>query len=473
MTEQSYDVVVIGLGSAGSRAAAQAFDAGAKVLAIEGGERIGGLCILRGCMPTKSLLEAAHVAHVVKDAGRFGVDVGDGVRIDFEFQMQRMRDHVERFRRAKESGVRSAGYEIRMGRPRFLDAHTIDLNGVTIRAKSFVISTGSKVADLPFQVDEGANVKTSDDMFLLKLPPESAVVLGVGPVGMEFAQWMARMGTEVHLINRSKIGSKVDPELGVEITNALSEEMQIHAPAFLQRIEPMAEGRSRLHLNTESGESQVLEVDFVLNALGRVPDFDGLDIEKAGLAIERGKIALDHHLQTTQDHIFVAGDAVGEDLILHVATTEGAYVGRNAARVAGCLKGELEGWNPEIPPVSVIFTDPPLASVGESITTLEAKGIPFLDATKKFAEQGRGITMGTKHGAMRLLAEPGAGGSGRILGCQIAGPRADDLIQIVSTAMLLGATPAQFMTVPWYHPTLAESFIEVARALVNKSDAKG
>lgn len=469
MTEETFDVVVIGLGSAGSRAAAQAHDAGANVLAIEGGERIGGLCILRGCMPTKSLLEAAHIAHVVQDAERFGVHVGDSVRIDFDFQMQRMRDHVERFRRAKENGVRGAGYEIRMGRPRFVDPHTIEMDGGRIQAKSFVISTGSKVADLPFEIDEGAQIKTSDDMFELALPPESAAVLGVGPVGLEFAQWMARMGTDVHVVNRSRIGSKVDPEVGAELTAALEEELQIHAPAFVRRIEPMAEGRSRLHLETESGESQTLEVDFVLNALGRVPDFDGLDVEKAGLVIEDGRISLDHHLQTRQKHIFVAGDAVGEDLILHVATTEGAYVGRNAARAAGCLDGGLEGWNPEIPPVSVIFTDPPFASVGESILGLEAKGVEFLEATKKFAEQGRGITMGTQHGMMRLLSEPGEGGSGRILGCQIAGPRADDLIQIVSTAMRLGATPAEFMTVPWYHPTLAESFIEVARALVVKS----
>ena len=469
MTELRYDVVVLGLGSAGSRAAAQAHEAGARVLAIEGGDRIGGLCILRGCMPTKSLLEAAHMVHVVKDAARYGVHPGGPIRVDFDFQMQRMREHVERFRRAKENGVRSVGYEIRMGRARFLDPHTVELEGRRIRARSFVISTGSKVAPLPFPVDEGAHIKTSDDMFHLAVPPESAVVLGVGPVGLEFAQWMARMGTEVHVVNRSLIGSKMDPELGTELLQALSEEMQVHAPAFVQRIEPMAGGGSRVNMRTGDGEDRILEVDFVLNALGRVPDFDGLDVEKAGLHIEQGRLELDPHLQTTQEHIFVAGDAVGEDLILHVATTEGAYVGRNAARVAGCLDGDLEGWDPEVPPISVIFTDPPVASVGASIVELEAKGIPFLQATKRFPEQGRGITMGTRHGAMRLLAEPGARGSGRILGCQIVGPRADDLIQIVSTAMRLGATPARFMTVPWYHPTLAESFIEVARDLVNQS----
>lgn len=471
MSEEQYDVVVLGLGSAGSRAAAQAHAAGAKVLGIEGGERIGGLCILRGCMPTKSLLEAAHIAHVVEDAGRFGVKVTGDVQIDFDFQMQRMRDHVERFRRAKENGVRSVGYEIRMGRPRFVDPHAIELDGQRIRARSFVISTGSKVAPLPCPVDPGAVIRTSDDMFLLQTPPESAVVLGAGPVGLEFAQWMARMGTQVTLINRSKIASKVDPELGLELTAALSAEMEVLMPALVRRIEPIAESRSRLQVEVEDGEIRTLEVDLVLNALGRVPDFDGLDVEKAGLEIEGGKLALDAHLRTRLEHIFVAGDAVGEELILHVATTEGAYVGRNAARAAGVLDGPLESWDPEIPPVSVVFTDPPLASVGESIKSLEAKGAPFLQATKRLSEQGRGITMGTQWGCVRLLAAPGPEGSGRLLGCQIVGPRADDLAQVVSTAIRLGANSQQFLTVPWYHPTLAESFIEVARSLVEKSDA--
>jgi pyruvate/2-oxoglutarate dehydrogenase complex dihydrolipoamide dehydrogenase (E3) component len=475
MVEEQYDVVVIGLGSAGSRAAAEAHKAGAKVLAIEGGEKIGGLCILRGCMPTKSLLEAAHVAHVVKDARRFGVEVSGDVTVDFAFQMLRMRDHVERFRKAKERGVRGVGYEIRMGRPRFVDPHCIDLDGGLIRAKSFVISTGSKVAELPCPVGAGAIINTSDDMFLLEKAPASAVVLGVGPVGMEFAQWLARMGTEVFLINRSRIASRVDPEIGQELTQALSQEMEVIAPALVSRIEPLADRRGAdggccLHLELENSESRILDVDLVLNALGRVPDFEGLLVEKAGLVIERGKIALNRRLQTIQEHIFVAGDAVGEDLILHVATTEGAYVGRNAARIAGLLDGELEAWDPEIPPVSVIFTDPPLACVGESIKSLEKQGRPFLHASKRFAEQGRGITMGTQHGCLRLLAEPGPNGSGRILGCQIVGPRADDLIQVVSTAMRLGATASQFLTVPWYHPTLAESFVEVARSLVHQSD---
>ncbi len=470
MTKPSYDVVVIGLGSAGSRAAAQAHEAGARVLAIEGGEQIGGLCILRGCMPTKSLLEVAHVAHVVKDAGRFGVAVKGEVEIDFEFQMQRMRGHVERFRKAKENGVRSVGYEIAMGRPQFLDPHTILLEGKKIQAKSFVISTGSKVFELPCSVDPQARIKTSDDMFLLAAPPKSAVVLGAGPVGAEFAQWMARMGTQVHLLNRSRLASKLDPLLGQEITNALSEEMEVIAPAHISHIEPIDADRSRLHVDLAEGGSRTLEVDLVLNAMGRIPDLDGLDIENAGLGLQGGKLPLNGFLQTSQEHIFVAGDAVGEDLILHVATTEGAYVGRNAARVAGVLDGELEGWDPEIPFVSVVFTDPPLALAGDSILSLEAKGTPYLEATKRFSEQGRGITMGAQHGCMRLLAAPGAGGSGRILGCMIVGPRADDLIQTVSTAMRMGATVQQFLTVPWYHPTLSETFIEVGRTIVAKSN---
>ncbi|MEZ5988493.1 MAG: FAD-dependent oxidoreductase [Planctomycetota bacterium] len=465
MSTQRYDVVVVGLGSAGSRAAGQAHAAGARVLAIEGGERIGGLCILRGCMPTKSLLEAAHVAHTVTDAGRFGLEVGS-VGLDFGFVMDRMRGHVERFRRAKENGVRAAGYEIRMGRPRFVDPHALELDGDRIEAAAFVLSTGSEVSPLPYPVAEGARVLTSDDMFLLEAPPARAVVLGAGAVGLEFAQWLARVGTEVTLANRSGILSKVSPGCGEELEAALAEEMVVYAPSRLHGVGVAADGATEVHLHDDDGHERRVPCDFVLNALGRQPIFAGLDVEALGLELVDGRVAVDERRQAAVPHVFVAGDAAGIRLILHEANLEGSLAGRNAARVAGILDGPLEAYDTSIPPFSVIFTDPPFACVGRPQVELDRAGVPYRKAVKRFPEQGRGICMGAEHGRIELFAEARGGADARLLGCEIVGPRADDLAHVVATALSLGATVGQFHRVPWYHPTLSESFIEVTRALL-------
>jgi len=457
----NYDVIVIGCGTGGSKAAATAAAAGARVLAIEGGEQLGGLCILRGCMPTKTLLETAHRVHDLRDAERFGIRNATG-ELDFGLQMERMRRLVARFRQAKENGIKNGGYELRWGRPRFVDRHTIELDGEKLSAKAFVLATGSRVSELPFPTGEGVDVRDSDDMFLLESPPDSVAVLGAGAVGLEFAQWLARMGTDVTLMNRSPLLRRFDLEIGEELARAFRAEMTVIVGTCPSEIVAGPGGKTTVRYERD-GKDHELHVDFVLNAVGRVPDLDGLGLEAIGLDPGAG-VAVDQRMRTPLDHVFAAGDAIGRRLILHEANLEGALAGKNAARVAGVLGGEIESYDPAIPAVEVIFTDPPFATVGSTAKDCETRGIAYSDAVKRFAEQGRGIIMGAEYGMTRLLCEPGGG---KILGCQILGPRADDLIHIPATVMSFGGTAKQMHAVPWYHPTLAEAFIELTRTLVN------
>lgn len=456
MSEFDYDVVVIGCGTAGSRAARVAGQAGARVLAVDSAEELGGLCILRGCMPTKTLLETAHRLHEIRDAERFGI-VAAPPSLDFAAHMARMRALVKRFQRAKVGGVERAPHQLRRGVARFVDAHTVEIDGDPVRARAFVIASGSVVRPLPIAVDEGAPVVDSDGMFLLEEPPETAVVLGAGAVGMEFAQWLARIGSRVTLINRSPILSRIDPELGKELHAALAEELEVCVPAVLQRIE-LVEGKAVVHAFSD-GASRTYTADLVLNALGRMPSYEGLGLQELGAHPE---LPVAPTQASSLPHVFVAGDATGRRMILHEANLEGEVAGRNAARIAGVLDGELERYDATIPPVDVIFSDPPFASVGRSQQTCEREGIPHRTAIKRFPEQGRGIVMGAQHGALKLIAEPDGG---KVLGCQIVGPRADDLIHLPATIMSLGASVRDMHRVPWYHPTLAEAFIEVTREL--------
>ncbi|MEZ6185811.1 MAG: FAD-dependent oxidoreductase [Planctomycetota bacterium] len=456
MSDFDYDVVVIGCGTAGSRAARVAGQAGAKVLAVDSAEELGGLCILRGCMPTKTLLETAHRLHEIRDAERFGIRVAEP-ELDFPAHMERMRALVKRFQRAKVSGVESAPHDLRRGEALFTGPHTVEVSGEPVRAKAFVIASGSYVEPPPVPVDPAAPVVDSDAMFSLEAAPETAVVLGAGAVGLEFAQWLARVGTRVTLVNRSPLLSRVDAELGQELHAALAEEMQLRVPATLVAVEA-ADGKARVRIERDGAE-EVLTADLVLNALGREPATEGLGLKALGVHYDA---EIPGTQATSLPHVFVAGDATGRRMILHEANLEGEVAGRNAARAAGVLSGELERYDTRIPPMDVIFTDPPFASVGRSQPTCEREGIPHRVATKRFAEQGRGIVMGARHGAIKLVAAPDGG---KLLGCQIVGPRADDLIHLPATILTLDASVRDMFRVPWYHPTLAEAFIEVTRAL--------
>lgn len=455
---ESYDVVVIGVGSAGSRAASQAHDAGAKVLAVEGAEELGGLCILRGCMPTKTLLETAHRLHDIRDAGRFGIEVGEP-SIDFPAQMERMRQLVARFQRAKVGGLESAGYELRRARARFLDPHTLDVGGQRVDAKAVVISTGSVVRPFPHEVPAGV-LLDSDDMFKLEAPPESVLVDGAGAVGLEFAQWLARMGSRVVLTSRSAWFHRWDPELGEELAAAFGEEMTVRPSAPIQSVQPCEAG-ARVTLKLPDGSAEVHEVSRILNATGRIPAVEGLGLESAGLTLDDiTGVGLDQRTQA-QPHIFVAGDTTAQRAILHEANLEGIVAGKNAAAVA---RGEdpVERYDDTTPPMEVIFSDPAVAKVGRTPLELQEQGVAFKAARKDFPRQGRGIVMGAQHGFVRLVAEPDGG---EVLGCQIFGARADDLIHIPTTVMRFGGTVRQMATIPWYHPTLSEAFIEVCREL--------
>lgn len=461
-----FDVIVIGCGTAGSRAAATAHKLGARVLAVDGADELGGLCILRGCMPTKTLLETAHRLHDIRDAARFGIRVG-APEVDFPAQMERMRALVARFKRAKVGSIEGAGYALRRGHVKFTGPHTVEgvsgeLAGERITAAAFVVAVGSRVRDFPVRVPAGAPVVTSDAMFLLESLPPSALVVGGGAVGLEFAQWLARMGSTVTLSTRSPLLHRLDAEMGLEVADALGRELETCIASKVEEVEASDVG-ARVTLALADGERITRDVALILNATGRVPNLEPLDLAAAGVRFDPEGIELTFRLESTTHHVFVAGDATGGRELLHEANLEGAVAGRNAAQVALGDAGELCRYDEGIPNVEVIFTDPVAANCGQTPLQLRADGVSFVEAIKRFPQQGRGIVMGAEHGFVRIVAEPGGG---RLLGCQIVGPRADDLIHIPATVMRLKGTARDLFSVPWYHPTLSEAFIEVSRELV-------
>jgi pyruvate/2-oxoglutarate dehydrogenase complex dihydrolipoamide dehydrogenase (E3) component len=452
--DTSYDVIVIGGGSAGTSAAGAAAAAGARTALVNDGE-LGGLCILRGCMPTKTLLHSAHALHDMRTSGPLGVHAGR-IRFDFPAIMRRKDAKVERFKRAKIRSVERSPYDVIDARGTFVDPETVAVGGRPYRARGYVIATGSVASIRPIEGIGDVPVLTSDEVMKLEKLPESMVVQGSGPIGLELGQFFARLGVKVLLVNRSRPLSKIDPDCSAEMMRVLTDEsnLDLLLPGRIERVRRDGNG---IVFGLE-GEDGPLEhrAEAFLSATGRRPALEGLGLEAAGIESDGRSIRHDPSLQTTNPRVYVAGDATGSYQVLHLANQEGRVAGGNAA--SGRPEQEMDYRLR----MEVIFTDPPFAGVGMSALDAERARRGVVTAVKRFPEQGRAITMETGHGLVKVVADAEAG---EILGAQIIGPRADDLVHVISAVMFYRGSAAHINAMPWYHPTLAETLIEIGREL--------
>jgi pyruvate/2-oxoglutarate dehydrogenase complex dihydrolipoamide dehydrogenase (E3) component len=458
-----YDVIVLGGGSAGSSAARAAATVGARTLMVHEGE-LGGLCILRGCMPSKAMLASAHAVHDASRLEPFGARLDGRVIIDFPRIMERKAEQVSRFQRAKIRSVESQDYEVLFGKARFAPGGGVEVDGQPLSARRYVIATGSAPTYLPLPGLDRVPVWTSDEVMRLEARPESLLVQGAGPIGLEMSQFFARIGTRVLQVNRSPFLFHIDPECGEELGRALAEEpnLELAVPGCIENLEPAGEG---LLARVRSGDRVFeYEADALLMAAGRHAALEDLGLEHVGLAAEGGCLEHDDHLRTTNPEIYVAGDATGSYQILHLANQEGDVAGHNAGggRPERTMDYRLK--------MTVIFTDPPFAHVGFTESEARLGGWDLVAGRARLAETGRAITMSVDHGIWKLYA---CRSSGEILGSSILGPRADDLVHIIATLMHYRAGVEQILELPWYHPTLSEVMLNVARdAMGQVSDVR-
>jgi len=446
-----YDVIVLGGGSAGTAAASAASLAGARTLMINDGE-LGGLCILRGCMPTKTLLASAHALHETTTMGELGVSLEGRAVPDFAQIMQRKDRLVARFKRAKVEGIERGDYELLDARGRFDADGGIEADGRTLRAKAYVIATGSRANSLPIPGIDEVPVWDSDDVMQLTRRPERLLVQGAGPIGLELAQFFARMGTEVVLVNRSPLLSHDDSEQGAILAEAFAAEprLTILAPSQICGLRARKDGLTAAIVGHDD-----FDADALLMATGRSAALEGLGLEAAGIELRNGRVVHDENLRTSAPNVYVAGDATGSFQILHLANQEGEIAGFNAA----------SGESPRVMDyrlkMSVIFTDPPFARVGIDEAEAARRGIEIAVGRARFPETGRAITMGVQHGMWKLFVDRA---NGEILGANILGPRADDLIHLIALLMYRRGNIDDIFELPWYHPTLSEVMLDIGRS---------
>jgi len=454
-----YDVAVIGGGSGGYAAARTAAGAGLRTVVIEGGREVGGLCILRGCMPTKALLYAAEVRHLAQYGGLWGMKPGD-VPFDWGAVMARKDGLIKEFADYRVQQLNGGKFEFIRALARFTDPHTLSLdNGRSLTAKLFVISTGSVVARPPLPQLSGVGYLTSDDALTLKKLPKSLIILGGGAVAVEFAQLFARFDVEVTLIQRSgQLLKEFDADAAAAIETVFRRE-DINVFTNTRLVDAFRDGGSKTVTFLHGDKKTEAKAQEILFALGRSPNTASLGLDKAGVANDKGRIIANERMQTSAPHIYTAGDCTGPYEIVHIAIQQGEIAAHNIA-------------HPERPKtidyrllLNVVFTEPQIATVGLTEKEATARGIPFIAASYPFNDHGKSLIMEARDGFVKLLADSK---SGEILGGACVGPSGGELIHEITAAMAKRMIVRELAAMPHYHPTLAEIWTYPAEELADK-----
>lgn len=452
-----YDVIVIGGGSAGYAAARTAQELGAKVAIIDKGP-LGGLCILRGCMPTKTILRSSEIMSLMRRAKEFGLRASN-LRANLDEINDRKRALVSEFANYRIEQLRNPRFTLINGTAQFVNRNTIAVEKQNITARSFIISTGSTVSDIAIPGLKEVGYITSDEALELRELPESMIVLGGGPVATEFAQFFCRLGTHTTLIQRSyHIFSSTDEDLARPVEARFREEgMKVFTDTQLQKF--TTKNNAKIAHFHHSGKPRRASADIILHALGRVPAIQSLALENAGVNVERGCILVDHHMRTTAPNIYAAGDCTGLYEIVHIAVQQGEIAGHNAVdgtknqRIDYRLKAE------------VVFTDPQFASVGLTEKECREQNIPYRVASYPFDDHGKSMVLGELHGFVKILCHPE---TGEIIGGHIVGPEAGELFHELIAIMHFRGTVHDLMNIPHYHPTLSEILTYPAEDLVEE-----
>ncbi len=443
-----YDFVAIGGGSAGFNAARVAADLGLKTAIVDGAEDLGGLCILKGCMPSKTLLYMAEVLHLAQKAKSFGLKI-PSARADMKAIHARKQRIIDEFASYRQAALNSGKFDLIRAHARFTDPHTLALsNGRALRARHFLIGTGSKIS-LP-AVPGLAEIKfwTSDDVLDLDFIPPSVIVLGGGIVACELTQFLNRIGTRVVLIQRSAHILRDHSEAAAKVVQQalVDEGVELFAGTQIQSLRPEARGVAATFLH--DGKILTRRAAFLFNALGREPNTAPLNLAAAGVTSRAdGQICINRWQQTSAPHIYAAGDCSGPHEIVHTAILQGELAARHAAKVKALKPVD---WSLLL---NVVFTDPQLATIGRLERELDEAGTSYLVASYPFNDHGKSILMEANYGYVKVIAEPKRG---RILGAEIVGKDAGELIHAFSGPLAMKATVFDLLRAPWYHPTLAE-----------------
>ena len=424
-----YDLVIIGAGWAGFNAAQTAKKYGLRVCLIEKGQ-IGGTCLNLGCIPTKALIQSAKIYALTNKSSTFGIEV-QTPKINFIKVQERKERLIQQLRSGLQLMLK--GIEFFNNQAEIISCNEVRVGEKIVKTKFILIAAGSKPLELPQLKFDGKKIISSDDMLNLKEIPASLLIIGGGVIGCEFASLFSIFGTQVSIIEKM-------PQLLPGEDNEIAKKLEI---VFKKR-------GVKVNTNTEVTPEYLKEHELALLSVGRMPNTQSLNLDKIGLKLEKNSIAVDEYLKTNLHNIYAAGDCTGKTMLAHFASHQGRFAAENIA------SSNLKNLKNNVIP-NCIFTDPEIASVGLNEESARNKGINIKIYKFDFLGSGMARILEETEGFIKIISSKE---TEQVIGASIIGPRATELIGILTLAVSNKLKVTQIRDTILAHPTLSESITD-------------
>jgi dihydrolipoamide dehydrogenase len=459
MAEETFDVVVIGAGPGGYVCAIRAAQLGLKTALVEKSRELGGTCLNIGCIPSKALLHASEMVHFARHgSAALGLKL-EKISVDLSAMMQKKDQTVATLVGGVATLVKKRGVKTFHGTGRLLDASTVEVSGgekkELLKTRHIVLATGSAPVELPFLPYDGKNVVHSTHALVFEKVPRTLAVVGGGAIGLELGSVWARLGSKVTVV---EFLPRIAPTFDEDVSRFLERSLKKQGLSFelATKVTGLKKVRGKNILTAEREEKKLeIEADKILVAVGRVPYTEGLDLAAAGVELdERKRIKTGKDFKTTAPGVYAIGDAIPGPMLAHKAEEEGVAVAELIAGKAGHVNYEV------IP--NVIYTDPEVAAAGITEQDAKAQGLEIRTGKFPFTANGRALANDATEGFVKVIADAK---TDRVLGVQIIGKGASELIAAAVTHMEYGGSAEDIARTVHAHPTISEALKEAALAV--------
>jgi len=455
---QKTEAVVLGSGPGGYVAAIRLGQLGKETVLIEK-EKLGGVCLNIGCIPSKALIRVAKLKQRVEAAKQIGLEV-TGVNVDFEKVQTWKQGVVDRLVSGIDYLLKGNNVKLVKGTGKFIEAHQLEVKSTTgteiIEAKDIIIATGSRYFDLPTFKFNGTSIISSTEALSLQQIPKKLGIIGGGVTGLEMGTMYAQLGTKVTII---EMLDQLLPGTDIDLVRIVERSLRKLGIEYHVKSKAKEFRDGKIYATLEDGKEGVFDVEKVLVTVGRRPNSDEIGLEKVGVQTDsHGFIQVNKKMQTTLPGVYAIGDVVGPPMLAHKASKEGIV----AAEVIAGMSSEADFH--AIP--GVIFTDPEIATVGLTESQAKEKGYDPIVGKFPFTALGRALLAGETEGFAKIVADKN---SDLVLGVHIVGSEASDLISEAALAIEMGATLEDIGLTVHPHPTLPESVMEAAEAAKGKA----
>ena len=448
-----YDIIVVGSGPGGYVAAIRAAQLGKKVAIIEKAD-LGGVCLNWGCIPTKALLKSAQVFSYCKNAAHYGVAVEGEVKPDFEKIVARSRTVAETMSKGVAFLMKKNNIDVINGFGKLAGDGTVDVDGTLYEADAIILATGARPREMPFMPVDGEHVITSKEALVLPKLPASMIVVGSGAIGSEFACLYASLGVKVTVIEYMPQMMPLEDE---EVAKAMERSFRkmratVLTSTNVKSVTVGDDGMCNVEIEGKKG-AETLTAEIVLSAVGIKSNIENIGLEEVGVEVERDKIKVDEHYQTSVKGVYAIGDIIATPALAHVASAEALHC---VEHICGLTPDAVD--YSTIP--SCIFTAPEVASVGMTEQQAQKAGIEYKVGRFPFTASGKATAAGDRDGFVKLIFDADE----KLIGAHLVGANVTEMLGEPTLAKRLGVTAHAIAKTIHSHPTMHEGLMEASEA---------